>query len=786
MPAQPTPSRGRRRPSWRAGLVALALTAAGLVVPTTAAHAADLPAAGGTYVLRSAASGKCLEVAGGSTASGALLTAASCATGATRQQWRLEAQGTAVRMVNVATGRCVDVPGATSTSGTQLQQWGCAGAQTNQAWTVQASATASGKVRLTSVGTARCVSVKDGSTASGAPVVQETCADVARMQWTPTTVVAPPAATVPVTGAADGFATGTTGGAAGATVTVSTLADLKKYAAATEPYVIQVSGTITVAPFGDMISVGSNKTIVGLGTTGTIANGGLRAVNQKNIIIRNLTIRDTRMTDDDPDDKTYDYDGIRLDTVTNAWIDHNRIVRMNDGLVDLRKDTTNVTLSWNEIGEGNKAIGIGWTTNVTARITMHHNWIHDTNQRNPSMDNAQYAHLYNNWLQNITSYGNLSRGGTKMLLENSYFQNVKNPYYPTDSATLVQRGSVVTGSSGRQETRGTAFEASTFYPYTLDKASDLPALLRAKTGPQGSTVGTGQKATVAADGTGTYTTVQAAIDAAPSNSSTRTVITIAPGTYRGVVTVPSTKTNITLRGLGASPADVRIAYGNSAFTHGTFNSATAFLDGKGVEVENLTIANDFDETTTADGHQAVALHLKADRAVLRNVRLLGDQDTLLVNETARAYVVDSYVEGTVDFVFGGGVAVFHRTTVNSKRSTGGPITAASTPAARQYGFLFYQSTITGAATNATTLGRPWRPDGQVLFRESTLGGTVRTSQPWTDMSGNTWQKARFTEYKNTGPGAGTGTNRPQLAAADAARYTPQAYLAGSDGWNPVG
>lgn len=252
------------------------------------------------------------------------------------------------------------------------------------------------------------------------------------------------------------------------------------------------------------------------------------------------------------------------------------------------------------------------------------------------------------------------------------------------------------------------------------------------------------------------------------------------------MTVPSTKTNLTLRGLGASPADVRIVYGSSAATHGTFNSATAFLDGRGVEVENLTIANDCVETTSTVGQQAVALHLKADRAVLRNVRLLGDQDTLLVDETACTYVVDSYVEGTVDFIFGGGVAVFHRTTVNSERSTGGPITAASTPATRAYGFLIYRSTITGAATNASTPGRPWRPDAQVLFRESTLGGTIRTAQPWTDMSGNVWQSARFTEYESTGPGAGTGTNRPQLAAADAARYPPQAYLAGTDGWNPVG
>ncbi|MCC8246875.1 pectinesterase family protein [Saccharothrix luteola] len=293
--------------------------------------------------------------------------------------------------------------------------------------------------------------------------------------------------------------------------------------------------------------------------------------------------------------------------------------------------------------------------------------------------------------------------------------------------------------------------------------------------------------TVASDGTGRYRTVQAAIDAVPANNTARVTITIKPGTYREVVTVPSSKPLITLQGLGASPANVTIVYHNSAGTHGTSGSASMFVHGRDFTATNLTIANDFDENSTSSGHQAVALHLNADRAVLRNVRLLGDQDTFLVNDATRAYVRDSYVEGTVDFIFGGGTIVFDNSDIYEKRSTGGPITAASTPATKAYGFLFHKSRITGAAAaGTTTLGRPWRPDAQVVYRESTLNALVKTSQPWTDMSGNSWRNARFSEYRNTGPGAGTGTNRPQLTDAQAANHTPQKYLAGSDGWNPVG
>ncbi|OLF10695.1 pectin esterase [Actinophytocola xinjiangensis] len=300
--------------------------------------------------------------------------------------------------------------------------------------------------------------------------------------------------------------------------------------------------------------------------------------------------------------------------------------------------------------------------------------------------------------------------------------------------------------------------------------------------PDGST----QQPTVAADGTGLHRTVQAAVDAAPTNSPSRILITIKPGTYRGVVTVPSNKPNITFEGLGTSPSQVLIVNNHSAYTHGTSGSATAFLNGRDFLAVNLTISNDFDENSTPEGHQAVAVNLGADRAVFRDVRLLGDQDTFLVNDSARAYMVDSYVEGTVDFIFGGGTMVFHRTSVYEKRSTGGPITAASTAAEKRYGLMFYQSTITGSGSNNTTLGRPWRPNAQVLYRETSLSGTIRTSQPWTDMSDNSWRDARFLEYRNTGAGAGTNSNRPQLSDAQAGEYTPQKYLAGTDGWNPIG
>ena len=138
------------------------------------------------------------------------------------------------------------------------------------------------------------------------------------------------------------------------------------------------------------------------------------------------------------------------------------------------------------MGSHNKTFGIGWTDNVTARMTIHHNWIPDTNQRNPSVDNVLYAHLYNNYLQNITSYGNYRRGATKMVLENSYFENVNNPLTRRHRAGRCSSRAAASWSTApaSRSTGGTAFTPSSFYSYTLDPAANVPSIVKPYAGPQ--------------------------------------------------------------------------------------------------------------------------------------------------------------------------------------------------------------------------------------------------------------------------------------------------------------
>ncbi|MGA4687750.1 RICIN domain-containing protein [Micromonospora sp. AB353] len=490
----------RRRFSGRRLVIASSAIAAALAVPAAIvalvgpAGAAVTPTNGGTYTLANGSSGKCVDVTGAGTDNGVRLIQVQCGSTTPSQQFRAVSQNGAYGLTNVNSGKCVDVPNYSSTTGEQLWQWTC-GASTNQTWTLSPSSVAD-KFLIRSNFNNLCVSNKDGSTAGNNPIVQEPCSDVARMQWrfnaigsTPTNppTTTPPPSGGPYANTPDGFAgaAGTTGGAGGTTVTVTNQADLERYASASTPHVIRVGAAITVSPYGKEIPVKSNKTIVGVGKSGQIVNGGFYlGTGTSNVIIRNLTIRDTRMTSDDPDDKDFDYDGIQMDTANRIWIDHNQIVRMNDGLIDSRKDTTNLTVSWNVIAEGNKAFGIGWTPNVTARITIHHNWIHDTNVRNPSTDNVQYAHLYNNYMQNVRGYGNYSRGKTKMVIENTYYDKVKDPYYRDDTAEIRQTGSICVSCTGQRETGGSAFTPSSFYSYKLDPADQVPNLVRTYAGPQ--------------------------------------------------------------------------------------------------------------------------------------------------------------------------------------------------------------------------------------------------------------------------------------------------------------
>jgi len=466
-------------------IAVLAVLAPVAVAVTTApSHAANVDN-GAYYVLVSRHSAKVIDLYNFATTDGAPIVQWARNDGH-QQQWQFLDVGSGYYQLRSRhSGKALQI--ASASDGAELTQQ-APSSDTRQHFRLADSP--DGYVRLVNRHSNKVLDVWEWSTADGGRISQYTDLGGYNQQWQ-LVKMGTTTPTVPYGNAPDGFAQGTTGGAGGQTVTVTTQAQLNQYVTASAPYVIRVAGTINITPKGTELRVASNKTIIGVGTSGQIVGGGFFLnVGVSNVIIRNLTIRDTLMPDDDPGDDAYDYDAIQLDTANRIWIDHNRLSRMNDGLIDSRKDTTNLTVSWNHLVSNNKTFGIGWTTNVTSRITIHHNWFQNTVSRNPSADNIALCHMYNNYLQNVTSYGNYVRGLTKAVIENSYFENVRNPYY-VEAGELVQRGNITVNSpwdSGKVRSKGTAFNPSSYYAYTLHPAADIPAILRQYAGPQ-STIG---------------------------------------------------------------------------------------------------------------------------------------------------------------------------------------------------------------------------------------------------------------------------------------------------------
>jgi len=86
-------------------------------------------------------------------------------------------------------------------------------------------------------------------------------------------------------------------------------------------------------------------------------------------------------------------------------------------------------------------------------------------------------------MQNITAYGNYSRGKARCVIENSYFDNVKDPLVCDSNAQLVSNGNTIVNCSGKQQSSGSAFNPSSYYSYQLDPTENVIDLLKSNAGP---------------------------------------------------------------------------------------------------------------------------------------------------------------------------------------------------------------------------------------------------------------------------------------------------------------
>ena len=298
-----------------------------------------------------------------------------------------------------------------------------------------------------------------------------------------------------------GFATlegGTTGGEGGETVYPTNFEELKRYAEEeTTPYIIVINRDIntgitayvdttsghistqgaenTIAStYGEIIKLGSNKTLIGEDDKGFLNRIGISIQCKENIIIRNLRIslqdvpvdksgenkivafRDgAEVLVGDPDCISMQADDESLPAsqriTQHIWIDHCELYNFPketehkdryDGLIDAKNDTRYVTISWCYFHDHSKAClsGKGNSDNFDRTCTWHHNYFENIKgSRLPLLRYGRH-HYFNNYMKGCEDGLNV-RIQSNAYVENCYFEDTKRPIFGKLSengrATLV-------------------------------------------------------------------------------------------------------------------------------------------------------------------------------------------------------------------------------------------------------------------------------------------------------------------------------------------------------------
>ncbi|NMM49702.1 pectinesterase family protein [Marinigracilibium pacificum] len=258
---------------------------------------------------------------------------------------------------------------------------------------------------------------------------------------------------------------------------------------------------------------------------------------------------------------------------------------------------------------------------------------------------------------------------------------------------------------------------------------------------------------VAADGSGDFHSIQAAIDNTKAFPDKRITIFVKKGIYREKVRVYSWNPKLTIRGEDKEKTIIiyddhfnKINRGRNS----TFHTPTLIVEANDCRLENLTIIND-----AGPVGQAVALAIIANRVVVENCDIKGNQDTLYcAGEGSKQYFNECYIEGTTDFIFGEATVVFENSTIKCLGDS--YITAASTPENTEFGFVFLScEIIADEKVTDVYLGRPWRSYAKTAYINCSLGRFINP-EGWHDWSKkDVHHLSYYAEYLNTGEGADT-------------------------------
>ncbi|KAL2126899.1 hypothetical protein VTI74DRAFT_11648 [Chaetomium olivicolor] len=212
----------------------------------------------------------------------------------------------------------------------------------------------------------------------------------------------------------------TTGGKGGPTVTVTNAAEFSAAVKGDERKTVLVKGEIN---FPARPKIGSNKSVIGVGSTAHVTGKGLDVFKSTNVIIRNLKISFIE-----------DNDCITIRNSTRVWVDHNEFMSdiskgpdFYDGQVDIIRGSDYITVSWNYFHDHWKSSLVG---NDPAfrdidgghlHVTYHHNYWRNMGTRGPA-GRFGHQHVYNNLYVDFLYQAIHSRSDNQVLVEGNVFR----------------------------------------------------------------------------------------------------------------------------------------------------------------------------------------------------------------------------------------------------------------------------------------------------------------------------------------------------------------------------
>ena len=325
-------------------------------------------------------------------------------------------------------------------------------------------------------------------------------------------------------------------------------------------------------------------------------------------------------------------------------------------------------------------------------------------------------------------------------------------------------------------------------------------------------------AVVAQDGSGDYHTIQQAIDRVPTGRTTPWLIFVKSGRYQELVRIPIDKPFIHLIGQQRDSVVITFKINCSdperpndegkAFSKkkvGQSDCATVVIDASDFYAENISFENAWG-VEEQKGPQALAIKTNNDKFAFYNCRFRSFQDTWMTSTRGindRTYAANCWIEGAVDYVYGGGNAYVEKSTFYNVRS-GAVIVAPSHREGTKWGYVFDHCVVDGnlaAADGRVKLGRPWHNLPIAVYLNTTMKITPHP-EGWTDMGPAAKLFAEYNSRATDGSvidlnqrrtwykqSAGEGGQKidglkSQLTQQEAKVYTYKNIIIAGDGWDP--